>query len=137
MNIGTIVGVLMGIAAFFLANRLLPVEMEGRTEWEAHIMFITWGLCLVYPLFRSSQAAWRDLIAVTALAYAALPVVNALTTDVGLINSIQRGDWIMAGFDLTALGTGVALAAVALFVARRKQPQNEAVMESIPEAVSP
>jgi hypothetical protein len=33
-----------------------------------------------------------------------LPVLNALTTTRGLNHSLSQGDWIMAGFDLAALG---------------------------------
>jgi hypothetical protein len=39
-----------------------------------------------------------------------LPLLNALTTGQGLNHSIAVGDWAMAGFDLTALGTGLFLA---------------------------
>ncbi|MEM9403971.1 MAG: PepSY-associated TM helix domain-containing protein [Pseudomonadota bacterium] len=118
-NIGTIMGVLIGVAAFFWANRLLPVGLETRAEWEAHAIFVAWGLCLVYPMVRSPQHAWRDLTWVAAIAYGALPLLNALTTDVGLLASIDRNDWVMASFDLTALGTGVALALSAVYLTRK------------------
>ncbi|MEM6818126.1 MAG: PepSY-associated TM helix domain-containing protein [Pseudomonadota bacterium] len=133
MNIGTIMGVLIGVAGFFWANRLLPVGMEDRAEWEVHVMFIVWGLCLLYPLARSRQMAWRDLTWVAAVAYGALPVVNALTTDVGLINSINRGDWVMAGFDLTALATGFVLAGAATYMTRKKVVEPAVEQEIVAE----
>ena len=123
LNIGTITGLLVGVAAFFWANRLLPVGMESRTEWEAHIMFATWGLCLVYPLLRSQRAAWRELTWIAAIAYAALPILNAVTTDAGLFASIGRGDWVMAGFDLTALGFGIALSVTALLIGTERSAE--------------
>ncbi|MEO0366896.1 MAG: PepSY-associated TM helix domain-containing protein, partial [Pseudomonadota bacterium] len=120
MNIGTIMGVLVGVAAFFWANRLLPIEMTDRTEWEAHIMYIAWGVCLIYPLIRGRSVAWRDLTWLAAILFAAIPVLNVLTTNVGLFASIPAGDWIMAGFDLTALGFGVALAFAAIYMTRKR-----------------
>ncbi|MEM8984817.1 MAG: PepSY-associated TM helix domain-containing protein [Pseudomonadota bacterium] len=123
MNIGTIMGVLIGVAAFFWANRLLPIGLEERAEWEAHAMFITWGLCLLYPLLRSRQAAWRDLTWLAAFAFAALPILNAATTNVGLLTSIGNGDWTMAGFDLTALGTGIVFAIAATYLTRQNAKQ--------------
>ncbi|MEM1262948.1 MAG: PepSY-associated TM helix domain-containing protein [Pseudomonadota bacterium] len=133
MNIGTIMGVLIGVAAFFWANRLLPVSLESRADWEAHAMFIAWGLCLIYPLFRSRRAAWRDLTWLTAFAFAALPILNAATTNAGLLTSIGKGDWTMAGFDLTALGTGVVFAIAGLYLTKRgvtrEVPSEQAAME--------
>lgn len=136
MNIGTIMGVLIGVAAFFWSNRLLPVGLEGRTEWEANCLFIAWGLCLVYPLFRSRQAAWRELTWVAAFAFAALPVLNGLTTNVGLFSSLGRGDWVMAGFDLTALGTGLALAVTAVAMRRKGSTADQAAMQSTTETAA-
>ncbi len=130
LNIGTIMGVLIGVAAFFLANRLLPIGLEHRTEWEAHVMFSAWGLSLVYPLFRSSRAAWRELTWIAAIGYASLPVVNAMTTDSGLFSSIDNGDWIMVGFDLTALGTGVAFAFAAMVMRRKRTVAEQAIVST-------
>ncbi|MEM7278599.1 MAG: PepSY-associated TM helix domain-containing protein, partial [Pseudomonadota bacterium] len=119
LNVGTILGLPIAIAAFFLANRLLPLGLEGRGEWEAHVMFATWGLCLLYPLVRSVKASWHELCWIAAIAFVAVPIVNAVTTDFGLARSIDRGDWIMAGFDLASLAAGFAFATTALLLRQR------------------
>ena len=49
-------------------------------------------------------------LGLAALLWAGLPLLNQLTTGQGLVHSIQMGDWAMAGFDLTALGSGLFLA---------------------------
>ncbi|MEM1411366.1 MAG: PepSY-associated TM helix domain-containing protein [Pseudomonadota bacterium] len=122
VNIGTIFGLPVAIAAYFWANRLLPLGLEHRHDWEAHVMFITWALCLIYPVLRSSRDAWRDLAWLGAFAYLAIPVLNALTTEVGLAQSIPSGDWLMAGFDLAALGTGLCFALAAWWIGRQPEP---------------
>ncbi|MEM1176965.1 MAG: PepSY-associated TM helix domain-containing protein [Acidobacteriota bacterium] len=113
MNIGTILGLPIAIAAYFWSNRLLPLGLEGRPDWEMHCLFITWGLCLLYPLTRPRLAAWRELAWLGAGAFAALPVINAATTEVHLINSLRAGDWVLASFDLTALAFGLIFALTA------------------------
>ena len=120
LNIGTIVGLPVAIAAYFWANRLLPLGFEGRAEWEVHCLFIVWALCLLYPLARPRLAAWRELAWVAAMAYAAIPFLNAITTDVHLVNSIAGGDWVMASFDLSALAFGIVFAVVAAVVGRKR-----------------
>jgi hypothetical protein len=106
LNIGTIVGLPIAIAMYFYANRLLPVDMVNRVNWEANVMFISWAILLLYPAFRPAATAWREQLQLAAFVYMALPVVNLLTTDKYLINSLVQQDWGFAGFDLTFLAVG-------------------------------
>jgi len=122
LNAGTIAGVVFGVAAFFLANRLLPADMPGRQLWEVRAFFSAWGLSLVYA-FVFQRRKWQDLLAVAAAAMALVPVVNALTTSRHLGVSLPQGDWVMAGFDLTCLATALLFAWMARKAARvRKAP---------------
>ncbi|WP_447765109.1 PepSY-associated TM helix domain-containing protein [Sphingopyxis panaciterrae] len=103
LNIGAIVGLPLGIAIYFLANRLLPVGLAGRGEWEIDSLFLAWGAAFVWAAVRPSQRAWAETTAATALLFAAVPFVNALTTDRNLFHSIAAGESIFAGFDLAML----------------------------------
>ncbi|GAA0817503.1 PepSY-associated TM helix domain-containing protein [Colwellia asteriadis] len=110
LNIGTIVGLPIAIAAYFYANRLLPVTMENRGEWEVHIMFITWALLLLYPAIRPAGKAWLEQLQLASIVFILLPVVNALTTDKHLGVTLPHGDWNLAGFDLTLIAVGISFA---------------------------
>ncbi|MEN5342454.1 PepSY-associated TM helix domain-containing protein [Achromobacter mucicolens] len=126
LNAGTIAGVVFGVAAVFLANRLLPADMPGRQVWEVRAFFIAWGLSLVYA-FLFQRRKWQDLLAVAAAALALVPVVNALTTHRHLGVSLPQGDWVMAGFDLTCLASALFFAWMAQKAARaRKAPTRSA-----------
>jgi uncharacterized iron-regulated membrane protein len=118
LNIGTIVGMPIAIAAYFWANRLLPVAMSSRAAWEVHVMYLTMAAMFAYPMFRSPQRARVEMLWLCAAAYGLLPVVNALTTSRGLDHSLPQRDWIMAGFDLTALACG-AIAVICTMKVRR------------------
>lgn len=39
LNVATIAGLPVAMAAYLWANRLLPTEMAGRAEWEIHLFF--------------------------------------------------------------------------------------------------
>ena len=119
LNLATVIGQPVAIAAYFWANRLLPAGMPGRDAWEVHAMFITLGLGLLYPSVRNMEKAKIEMLWLGAGAYTLLPVVNALTTERHLGNSLVQGDWIMAGFDLTALVCGIIFAG---FAVKLKQP---------------
>ena len=121
LNIATIAGLPLAIAAYFWANRLLPVAWSARAEWEAHLMFITWGCLFLHAALRPRGRAWVEQLAGAGLAFALLPVLNALTTDRPLWRSIAGRDWVFVGFELSALGIGAAFALVAVYVHRRSK----------------
>lgn len=116
-NVGIIAGLLIAIAAYFWANRLLPVGIENRGAWEVHVLFITWGVMLLHSVLRPSAKAWGEQFAVAALAFGLLPVLNAMTTDVHLGETLfvtrSEMDLELASFDLVALGLGLIFARLA------------------------
>ncbi|WP_369624474.1 PepSY-associated TM helix domain-containing protein [Marinobacterium sp. BA1] len=123
LNVATIAGLPAGVAAYFWANRLLPVEMADRANWEMHFLFLIWGEALIYAFFRCSdlkgcRKAWVELLWLAAAAFALLPLINALTTDKHLLNTVAAGDWVLAGFDLTMLALGLAFGYMAIKVKR-------------------
>lgn len=120
LNIGVIAGACAGIAVYFLANRLLPVELPHRADWEIHSLFIAWGAIFTWTIARPVKMAWVETLAACAALYALVPVVNVLTTQRGLISSLIAGDWIFAGFDLAMFAMAAACGFTAWKVATRK-----------------
>lgn len=113
LNIGTIVGLPIAVAAYFWANRVLPIDLAQRHDWEVHVMFLTWAAMFIYPVWRPIGRAWVEMLAIASVGFGFIPVLNALTTDRHLGVTIPAGDWVLAGFDSIALAVGVVFAAVA------------------------
>lgn len=136
LNIGAIAGLPIGIATYFLANRLLPLGMAARGEWEIHCMFIVWGGSFVWAAVRTSTSAWTELLMVGATGFAAVPLVSAMATDRNLVTSIARGDFVLAGFEFAMLiiAAGFALAARKSRV-RAQQPRNARRQQAGPRPV--
>lgn len=133
LNIGAIVGLPLGIAIYFLANRLLPVGLAGRGEWEIDSLFLAWLAAFIWAAVRPSPRAWAETTAVTALLFAAVPIVSALTTDRNLFHSIAAGEWVFAGFDLAMLALAAGFWAAHRRIVRRarssaagRRPQRNA-----------
>ncbi|MHA6721315.1 PepSY-associated TM helix domain-containing protein [Sphingomonas sp. RS6] len=130
LNIGVIAGSCGGLAVYFLANRLLPFDLDHRADWEINSLFIAWGAIFTWTIARPVRRAWTEALAVCAGLYALVPAVNALTTARGLIPSLIAGDWIFAGFDLVMLAAAAGYAFAARKVAThqpttvtRRQPR--------------
>ncbi|VXC49580.1 conserved membrane hypothetical protein [Sphingomonas sp. T1] len=117
LNIAVIAGLPVGMAAYLLANRLIPVDAAGRADGEVAAMFWVWGAVAVAQLARSPRRAWIEGFGIGAIAFAAIPVINAVTTPRGLPASLRGDDPVFAGFDLTMLAIATVLGMAAWRVA--------------------
>lgn len=122
LNIAAIAGLATGIAVYFLANRLLPLAMVDRAEREIDCMFLAWLGVGLWGMVRPSSRAWKEALALAGACFAAVPVVNAVTTPRGLLASLLAGDWTFVGFDLVMLllAAGFILASAKAGKARAK-----------------
>lgn len=117
LNLAGMAGLLLAVAGFLTSNRLLPVHMVGRAEWEVRVFFLTWLVSLLYAAWRPTRQGWVHQLSVAAVLYAALPLLGMVTTNRGLPQAIAVQDWAIAGVDLTLLGAACVLAWLARKVA--------------------
>ena len=118
------VGLLMATLAMLAANRLLPPGLDARAQLEVGVFFAAWIASLLHAWLRPGLPGLaRQLLAVAVLALS-LPVLNAVTTGDALPLTVARGQWQIAGMDLSLLVTGVLalMAARGLRRAARRQP---------------
>ena len=109
-NAAIVAGLLVAIAAFFWANRLLPMALPARAFWEVRILFIVWLLCFAHSLLRGrSSLAWKEQLYFAAFLLGLLPLLNGLTTQSHLLVTVPNGQWAVAGVDFTAVAAGVLL----------------------------
>ncbi|MEO0452010.1 MAG: PepSY-associated TM helix domain-containing protein [Pseudomonadota bacterium] len=125
LNVGMVAGLSIGIAGYFYANRLLPLDTLGRADWELHILFLTWLFFILHSLVRSPRNGWIEQLWLAALAFALLPILNAITTDLHLGNTLplpgRDGNLMMAGVDLWFLIIGMGFAGAARIASRKQQ----------------
>ena len=111
-NLGIIVGLPLGVATYFWANRLLPLGMEARAEWELHCLFLAWALSFAHAGARELKRAWREQVGLLAALFLLLPLLNAISTEAHLVASLREGDWTRASFDISAFVFGAAMCLV-------------------------
>ncbi len=135
LNIGAVAGLPIAFAAYFLGNRLLPLDMVARADAEVSVFFQAWAAALLAAFVWPKRMMWTWQLYLGAALFALIPVVNALTTHAHLGVTIRSGDWILAGFDLVMIAFGAMLAMCAwrmqhwqppLSAADRKKRQSAA-----------
>jgi len=119
LNIGAIACLPAGMAAYLLANRIIPTHLPDRADMEVATMFWVWFGLAAASLLRPARRAWIEMLAIAAIACAAVPIVNALTTDRGFLHSIAVGDGLFVAVDLVMLIAAALLGCASWFAARK------------------
>ncbi|TFI18028.1 PepSY domain-containing protein, partial [Herbaspirillum sp. 3C11] len=132
---GAIAGLPIAFAAYFWANRLLPVAMPKRPDAEISWFFIAWGVAAVLAQIRPDRRMWQWQLWVGALLFMGIPVLNVFTTSshLGVTLFMAQGPWSVAGFDLTVLALGIALALAAWHLGRKKKAPKKAGKQGVQE----
>ncbi|WP_279598873.1 PepSY-associated TM helix domain-containing protein [Methylobacterium sp. J-076] len=77
LNVATIAGLPGAGAAYLLANRLLPVALPERAEWEVRVFFAAWLAVLLVAILRPHRRAWVAALTAAAGLFAAVAVADA------------------------------------------------------------
>ncbi|BAJ03109.1 PepSY-associated TM helix domain-containing protein [Shewanella violacea] len=109
LNLTFIAGLPLGTSVFFFANRLLPVGMLERAQWEANSFFITLGLVGILACFNRSLSSWRLVLGLGGLGFTSIPVLNAMTSPSNLFSNIVSHQWALVGFDSLSILIGLGL----------------------------
>ncbi|MCK9564244.1 MAG: PepSY domain-containing protein [Bacteroidales bacterium] len=119
LAVATVTGMVVAAGAILVANRLLPVSLPHRGDWEEAVFWLAWLLALAHAVWRgravpgSLSPAWREQCwAIASLALLAV-LLNWLTTGDHLLKTLVTDlYWPVAGFDLALLASaGIAIRA--------------------------
>jgi uncharacterized iron-regulated membrane protein len=100
LNIAAIPGLSIAMAGMLWSNRLLPVDLLQRGDWEINTFFIVWAFALLHALLRPARKAWLEQLWLAAAVLALLPLLSAMTTARPLWRSIAEGDGVFVGIEL-------------------------------------
>lgn len=123
ITVTTTSGLVAATLAFLVANKLLPLTLDGRAGVEMQAFFAVWAAMLGHALWRGARA-WREqcaLVAVLALGAASL---NWAVTGQHPLTALQSGMPSVAGVDLMLLALGLTAAAIAHRLWRNGAPAN-------------
>lgn len=113
LNIGMIAGAPIAFAAYFWANRLLPLGGADRAGAEVSSLYWTWAATLVAAFALKPKFGWPVLLALAGLAWAGLAMADIAVR--GADNAV------LAGGDITMLVAGLVFLTAAWHAARRSR----------------
>ncbi len=121
LNVAVIAGLAVACVAYLWANRLVPLGLPRRDEWEVGVFFAVWLLTLVHAFVHPPARAWVTQLWALAALCGLLPLLNWLTTGDKLWTQFMRSDWESAGVEITALVFGLCSAWAARHAGRKRQ----------------
>lgn len=121
LNTTVVAGLMVACVAMLWANRLLPVELAERSEWEQRVFFGSWLLTLLHARVRAPSRAWIEQLAAGGLLLLALPLLDFLL-------AARAVDVLRLSVDVTAAVCGALL----LWVGWRVAHQPAAVERAAP-----
>lgn len=127
LAVTTVTGMVVAALSILVANRVLPVDLPQRGDWEEYAFWAAWLLAMGHAFWRTAPVAaariapaWREQCwAIVALALAAVGL-NWATTGDHLLRTIAASYWPVAGVDLALLATAAVAAFAARSLARRE-----------------
>ena len=119
LNVGAIVGLPTGIAAYFLANRLLPLDLAARADWEVGLFFGAWALVAMLGAVRPAATVWREGLALVGALFLAVPFAGALATGLHPL----AGETRFLGFDAAMVVLGLLFVLAARKAGRPQPPR--------------
>ncbi|ENW80496.1 hypothetical protein F909_01782 [Acinetobacter sp. ANC 3929] len=137
LNVTAITGLPIACAAYFIANRFIPAQLAERSPHEINVFFIAWLVCLIHAAIRPHRPAWLEQLALAAVLFLFMPILNFLTGGQALWMSIYHGQWMIASFDLICIILGLIFIYSYyklkryqdLPVKQKKQPKLQAAQE--------
>lgn len=119
LNVTAVAGSAVACIAYFYANRLLPVELAARADWEIRAFGLAWLAMLLHALCRRPARAWVEQLGLAALLCLGLPLLNYLSTGQQFFAYVLADDWQRAGVEGVTVGLGAALSSAAWRLSRK------------------
>ncbi|MGB2708819.1 MAG: PepSY-associated TM helix domain-containing protein, partial [Pseudoalteromonas nigrifaciens] len=107
LNLATLMGLPLATCAFFIANRVLSLQVAGRADKEVLAFFLTWLVVAIVALIKRDRVQWRVMAAINSLACLAVPVINALTTNGNIVSYLINKQWALFTFDALFILSGI------------------------------
>lgn len=108
-NIASVIGIGVACIGYFYANRLLPLGLKDRPQWEIRAFLLIWLATLIHARCRPVAQAWREQLGLAALLCFGLPLLNLCSTGQHLGRYLAAGDWQRASVEGVAWLFGLLL----------------------------
>ena len=114
-------------AILFLANKVVPIDMDGRTSIVNTIFFLSWLALTIMGIFWNKYAQQnRNYLIIGGFLALLVPLANGIVTGGWIWNMWSTYSWV-AYIDLFWIGAGAAALYLSFFVLKVKPESDQPV----------
>ncbi len=124
LNLGTIMGLFIAIAIFFIANKVIIVEENERRSVEITIFFIAWLFSYIHAFLRNTSKAWKEQLLLTAVLFFIIPILNAIIVYDNFTQIFNR-DNIFIYFDIFSIFMSLVFLLIRFILIRKDKRKGE------------
>ncbi|KQV87142.1 hypothetical protein ASD15_28275 [Massilia sp. Root351] len=106
-TLGVCLGCVAGVSAVFLVNKLFPALPGQLPLWEERAYYAVFLLSVAWAFARPPARAALELLSLSAGLTLAIPLAQWADSGVNPLQSLWRGEWVVAGVNLVALLAGL------------------------------
>ena len=114
-------GMPIGIITLFLANRLLPVSLADRADYELLCFLSGWGIFAIIAAMMSRQMFWAVMLKSFAVACFVLPILDVVLAPHYLVSAIDNMQLSFIGIELALVISGILALLLQRYISSRYQ----------------
>ncbi|MEM9078592.1 MAG: PepSY-associated TM helix domain-containing protein [Bacteroidota bacterium] len=128
------------VALIFIANKLVPMEMQGRVFYVNSIFFSGWLMLTLIGLFWNNYRKLnRNYVVIGSIIGLFIPLLNGFVTGDWLWNALAKGQHYVYSVDITWLVIGISGLLISRYYLSRKSKIEDTLLRTrkIEQVASP
>lgn len=107
LNLGFVGGLPLACIGLLWANRLIPVDVAQRSQWEVRAFFAIWLASMLHASLRAPLRAWQEQLGLAAALCIGLPLLGGLTGERDLTRTLLEASAVVLGLLLAKAASGI------------------------------
>ena len=118
LNIAGIAGLFIAIASYFVANRMLPLEVPNRGALEVNVFLWVWLCSLIAACLRPVQAAWVEQLSLAAFAFFSVLCFDLFQDAGRMVRAFEQGNWAYISMAMAFMILTVVFVSLAIWLSK-------------------
>lgn len=116
LNIAGIAGLFIAVAGYFVANRVVPLDVPERASLEVKVFLWVWLGSLIAVCLRPVHTAWVEQLSLAALAFLSVPFIDLFQDAGRMTRAFQQGNWSYVSIAVIFVMLAIAFASLAIWL---------------------
>ena len=109
-------GLFIAVAGYFVANRVVPLDVPERASLEVKVFLWVWLGSLIAVCLRPVHTAWVEQLSLAALAFLSVPFIDLFQDAGRMTRAFEQGNWSYVSIAVIFVMLAIAFASLAIWL---------------------